>query len=282
MSFAEAEESVEHGSPIIIYEFRLGPRAVDVLRYTDADEDVFHADEKWSKETITMSEIQQDGSLNKAQVTITVPQTNEVARLYTYYPPSYVVTVRALQGNFSDPDREFKQIFTGRVLSCQMQGVQGQLTCEPASTSLKRVGLRRNYQRQCPLALYGTGVGQCNAAKVPVTCSVESASGNIFRVVPPAPFDPGPEAFSGGVIEWINSEHGRTEIRAILRVDMDGGVAVVRTAGPIHGPGATVTMLKGCAHTEEACSLWHNNINNYGGQVWIPIKSPFGTLSEFF
>lgn len=282
MSFARIEDSVEHGSPIILYEFRVGPRDADVLRYTDADEDVFHEEQRWVKETISMSEIQQDGSLNKAHVTVTVPQTNEIVKLYTYYPPSYVVTIRVLQGNFSDPDREFKQIFSGRVLSSLMQGVQGQLTCEPASTSLKRVGLRRNYQRQCPLVLYGTGVGQCNAVRKPVSCSVESASGNIFRVIPSSPLSPGPEAFAGGVAEWINSEHGRTEIRAILGVSMEGSVAVVRTAGPIHGPGATVTIVKGCAHTEEACAQWHNNIVNYGGQVWIPIKSPFGNITEFF
>lgn len=278
MSYGIVEGSPEHGSPITLYEFRTGPRNVDVYRLTDADQDIDLGNQSFLRETIARTDLQTDGSLKKQKITISVPMTNEVAKLFLFYPPSYVVTVKILEGHFRDEDEEFITIMSGRVLSLEQVGVEARLTCEPASTSLRRLGLRRNYQRQCPLPLYGD---LCRAVREPVACQSGIISGNLITVSPNSPVSI-PKSFTGGIAEWVNSDNGRTELRTILSCEDVSGDLRLRLAGPIRDVPDTIEILKGCAHTETACKDWHDNILNFGGQPWIPLNSPFGKVSEFF
>jgi hypothetical protein len=159
-----------------------------------------------------------------------------------------------------------------------MEGVEGKLTSEPYSTSMRRIGLRRNYQRGCPLVLYGK---RCRAPKVTISCIVNAYSGNILSVMSTTVI-PIMEAYSGGIIQWTDPISKRTEIRTILSCDGNGKALNVRISGPVRNVPTTVDIIKGCVHTEDACINWHNNIVNFGGQPWIPLKSPFNSISEYF
>lgn len=277
MTYANAEESPETGSPITLYEFRLGERDVDVLRFTDSDNELTYQQNLYSKEAISRTEIQMDGSLNKHKVTISLPAQNEIAKIFRFYPPSFVMTVQVHEGHWLDEDRQFLPIMTCRVLSCETTGVESKLTCEPSSTSLKHMGLRRNYQRQCPLVLYG---GLCRATKSEISRAVTNITGNVISIADASAIEA--VQCSGGIAQWVNSDTGRTELRTILSASKIGSVMDMTLAGPITGNPTQVVIVKGCAHTEQSCQDWHDNIVNFGGQPWIPLKSPFGTISEFF
>jgi hypothetical protein len=279
MTYELYESSPDRGGPITLYEFTVGPAEADVLRYTDADEEVFHDEKVWTREAIQRSELKSDGSLNKAAVTVRVPQENAIAALFTYYPPSYVVTLRILEGHFGDTDREFLVVFSGRLLNCEIEGVEAALTCEPSSTSMKRPGLRRNYQRQCPLVLYGS---KCRATKTPYVCTVVGFADGVLTATPGAPLPLDGAPFSNGIAEWVDPETGRTEIRAILQAEEVGANVEFTLSGPMTNPPAQFTAYKGCAHTEQSCIEWHDNQLNYGGQLWIPFKNPIGTTSVYF
>ena len=49
----------------------------------------------------------------------------------------------------------------GRVAGVRFAGGETTISCDPLATALKRIGLRRPAQRQCPHALYDVG---CNVA----------------------------------------------------------------------------------------------------------------------
>ena len=94
--------------------------------------------------------------------------------------------------------------------------------------------------------------------------------------------DSGSDAYVGGFIDWVDTATMRHHIRPIIEVVDTPGQAEIFIAGvlPTVMTG-DVDLVKGCAHTEEACTKWHNNVANYGGQLWIPDLNPVGNISTF-
>lgn len=280
MSFEEHEKSPSSGGPITLYKFVVGPAVVDHLCYTDADTDIFHEFVKYSKTTIKRDEVSTTGSLNKTELKITMLSREAIVDVFRDYPPSFVVTVSISEGHFDDRDRQFLTIWYGRVLNCEIVNNQVTLSCEPSSVSIKRPGLRRNYQRQCPLVLYGP---DCLATRTTVSCVLNSFIGNVVSLTPPGGGLPiGAEAYINGIMEWISTKTGRTEIRSVLGcVEEEDDSITITLSGPVSDIPGTFSLVKGCNHTERTCIEWHDNIVNYGGQIWIPVKSPLGTTATF-
>ncbi len=277
MTYGNYEESKENGGPITLYRFTVGPGAADRICYTDADERVSWDGDWYDTIAISRDEIQVDGNLNKTSVKVYMARNLALVALFKFYPPSFVCTLEVFEGHFEDRDREFKRLWKGRVLNCDIADAQATFTCDPASTSLRRPGLRRNYQRQCPLVLYGT---QCRATRTVVVVTKTTVTGNVITATPPGGFLA--EAYVGGTIEWVRADNGRREIRSVINCAITSGVLAFLIAGPVTTLPATFEAYRGCAHTERTCNEWHANINNYGGQIWIPLDSPLKKISEYY
>lgn len=286
MSFASTEESRNLGSPVELYLFRFGTESDAVYGYTDAEQDIefdgvlYQAMGGPNGGSIRRGAVSASGSLDKSRLAVTVPRDSDVAELFRIYPPGMVVTLTIRGGHLDDPDQEFLVIWVGRVV----QGARGktdapevELTCELANTSLRRTGLRRNYQLSCPHVLYGQGVGRCNADIVRATTTGTVAS----TTTATATLNPGwngafaPEKFIGGMLIWTTPS--RTERRTILGVTGN----TLRLAGPTSDleVAASVTTALGCNHQTSDCRDLHLNIVNFGGQPFIPLKSPIATAS---
>lgn len=281
MTYGAIEESRKLGAPAELYLFRYGSDPAAVYAYTDVEDPVTHDGITYMPLTIKRGSVVASGSLDKSRMAVMVPTDSGVAELFRVYPPGTVVTLTIRGGHLSDPDSEYPVIWVGRVLQCARgkgEQTEAELTCEPANTSLRRTGLRRNYQIGCPLVLYGTGIGNCNAdivvATVPATVAALATAS--------ATLDPGwngafdPQKFIGGMLVWTTPD--RTERRTILSVDAD----TVKLTGPTSGLSVSdsVSVILGCNHQSDDCEFLHNNIVSYGGQLFIPLKSPIAT-SEF-
>jgi hypothetical protein len=146
--------------------------------------------------------------------------------------------------------------------------------------------LRRPYQYGCPLALYSVGPGLCNADKASKTLSATVSTVDGATVTLGAGWN---GAFSGakflgGLFEWVNDD-GLTDRRTILRVT--GNTLSLSGIAKDVDPGDTVSVVVGCNHKAYAeqdgdCLPLHDNINNYGGDPWIPLKNPIGDFNNYF
>jgi len=267
MSFTGVEHSQEQGAPVELYEFKFGPQDGDVYRYTNA---VKALDGGYNPVPISREAIKTNGKMDKANVTIKVPVTLELANLFLPYPPPYVVRVTIRQGHLTDGAKEYPVVWIGRVLSAAREGNESKLTCENTTVSLKRPGLKRNYQHGCPFLLYGPG---CTVDKdnFKYETTVEELLGSGRIKLPDNWFLPlsGPK-FRGGTFEW-DGPAGR-EIRTILKSDETS----ITLGGYLTGltEGMAVTLYPGCAHNMTDCEETFDNIVNYGGQPWIPFKNP--------
>lgn len=273
MSFGSYEGNDRQGGIVTLYRFSISD--TDRICYNDGDDIEYFEDNKYEKIAISRSDIASEGSLNKQSMDVVVPENSEIAMIFRFYPPSYVVTLEIFEGHFDDRERHFVQIWEGRVLNARVEDDKTTLSCELASTSLRRIGLRRNYQRQCPHDLYGPG---CRATKTEITLTAIRYEKQVLVTTEPENFSP--EMFATGVMTWVGS-NGRKEIRSIVGASVDGGEVTFVLGGPVLSQPSQIKATKGCLHNERTCVEWHDNILNFGGQPWIPERNPIGTSATY-
>jgi len=279
MTYSELESSRARGRPAELYYFRYGSDPAAFFAYTDVEAPITYDGVVYNPIPIKRGGVVSQGSLDKTRLSVKVPLSSEIAELFRVYPPGQVVTLRIRGGHLTDEDSEFPVVWVGRVLQCSRDnanGPEGDLSCEPSSTSMRRVGLRRHYQLSCPHVLYATGDNLCNADKLAATTSVVVSAVSYTGVrLPDGWFGSiDSKKYVGGLLTWQTATI--REQRTILRVPTPTTLVL---AGPTIGllAGATVEVILGCNHQTDDCQTLHDNILNYGGQPTIPLKNPIRT-----
>lgn len=270
MTFDLIERSQESGVPVELYEFKYGPNSSNYYLYTNADSNVSNGGRTYTAIPIKRERYSSSGAMDKSALKIRMPVETDISDIFREYPPTQPVTLVIKQGHFSDTDEQFLAVWSGRVLSVAKEGRENVLTCESTIISLKRPGLRRNFQYACPYVLYSSACGSNKDAKT-IDTSVASIDGGKIVLATGWHGPYAPRHFSGGMLEWTTS-NGK-EVRTILKVDESTNSITV--IGPFRdlGVGDPVKAILGCNHLVEGCNV-HGNILNYGGQPWIPLKNP--------
>lgn len=290
MTFGTIETSRYKGRPTNLFYVRYGEAPNSYFAYTDAENPILHEGVTYTPLTIMRGKINVTGTMDKQAMEVRCSLNVPMAELFRVYPPSRVVNLIIRQGHLSDPDSQFLVAWTGRIVSAKRVENELVMTCEPVSTSMKRIGLRRHYQYSCPHVLYGEW---CRANKAAATRSVVVSAINSLEVT----LEPGWDSeerqpkYLGGLVEWTNSANDR-ESRTILRV-LDNRRLLLSGYLRDLNAGDTVNVVLGCNHAcyfnedrslneETDCHFLHNNIHNFGGCPFIPKKNPVGMLNQYY
>lgn len=293
MPFDQYEESIRDGKPIQLYRFKYGPGAEDYICYTDAEKRIHFQRNVFEPVPVERGKIVSTGSLDKATTDFKLPNRSRLGELFRSAPPSYVITLDIFEGHdarrveeeaslpgltsTTEETQDFVLVWAGRIVGYSSTGSKISLTGEPISTALQRPGLRRNYQRGCPHVLYGD---DCKAPKRRFTSTILGvASDNTIQVNVAGLGDF--SRFLGGTVEWTDSR-GHKAIYAIYGTSAAGAIRL--NVPPIGATvGLAIDLFLGCDHTRGAkgCAL-HNNILNFGGQPWIPLKNPVSSTSPYY
>lgn len=281
LSFFQSSRALSQ--PIHLYRIEYGIGAGSRMLFTDAETPLLVGGDTYQPVQIRHGEINASGTLDKATVEVNTPYNNPLVELFRIYPPSQVVNLTIYQGDLNDPDAQFLVIWGGRVIDFSLDAMEAKFTCDPVATSIRRPGLRRNYQFSCPHVLYR---GSCRASQLAatVTTTVTAISGSILTL-PAGWFGAlDPAKFRGGPIEWLAAGGDRVT-RGILRVTDDGGTGRTLLLGGLPSGlvvGMEVEVALGCNHQMDDCKNLHNNIQNFGGCPWIPTKNPIGNYNNFY
>ena len=262
MSYEGQETSKQDGAPVELFQF---VRGSTYYRYTGAELDVTDTDQEWTSTPISRSAIEVTPERVRNGIQITVPRNNPVADLFRISPPTDVVAVTIFR--YHRDDLETIVMWMGRVLGVDWQGASATLQCEPVSTSARRNGLRPVYQKNCRHVLFGTGC-RLNRDDFKIETTVASISGNTLTVA-----DLLDLPYAGGYVEW-ESTPGSIDRRFIREADTDGALVL---SIPFQGIAASdaVKVYPGCAHDTVTCDEVYDNLENFGGQPFIPSKNPF-------
>lgn len=280
--FSFLQGSRSRSVPIHLYEAVYGVSDDNRIRLTDSEQPVTIHGAVYQTAQIKHGEIHASGTLDKTTLDVTTRFDSPLSELFRHYPPSQVVTLTIYRGELDDPNGEFYVIWSGRILSCNLEAYEAKLTCEPTGTGVRRPALRRNFQVGCPHVLYGP---QCRASKAEFTsvAQVLSPAGSTVRVAGGWNGRWGPSQFINGLAEW-EDRAGNVISRTILQISPEGSEGLLLLAGVAPGlrAGSEIRLSPGCNHQLGNCTDVFNNAPNYGGCPWIPTKNPVGTYNPFY
>ena len=268
MSYQGYDQDQERGAPIDLFEFVMNPGLS--YRYCSGDTDIEIAGGTYKAVPVQRQTIKTTGKFEKTNLEIRVPVTTALAGMFLPYPPPNVVRVIVRQAHLTDPDLQALVVWAGRVISSSRADHEAIMTCDSTVLSFKRPGLNRFYQHGCPLLLFGA---KCRADRATheVTFKPTIVADDGSLTFPANWWLPWThEKFRGGTISWTSSL-GR-ETRTIIQTDP----AYIKLGGTLREvtTDTDLTLTLGCRHDMSDCRDTFNNIQNYGGQSWIPFKNP--------
>lgn len=266
MTYDARERSAASGEPVEIYTFARGSI---IWRYTSADTDQTVETQLYRKATIRRPNIRQGVEIARSTLRLTCSDAIEVLDQFRVVPPSDEVTLIIRQ--FHLGDSEIATIWQGLIVDVKFGEDENEIVVEPRSNGLRRMGLRRIYQRQCPFVLFGPEC-KLNSADYRVTATVAAVNGVTLTV--PAADALADGYFDGGWVEWQVGV-GVYERRAIASHVGETLTLEVQTVGLIAG--MEVRMYPGDDHSLATCNSKFGNVLNYGGMPYIPLKNPFGS-----
>ncbi len=270
MTYDAKETSSYGGSPVELYEFKQGPV---YYRYTSGDAMATYLGQAYQPASIRRGSLEQGQELNRTELVINAPRDLSVADLFRVYPPTEVVLLTIRRQHRNDSDTAI--IWQGRLLNVMWRDSEAELTCESINTSLRRIGLRRKFGRQCPHVLYGV---QCrvNQLSYKTSGTITAISGNTVSAAAFAGY--ADDWFSGGPIEWLRDD-GVLDRRMITAHTGD----TVTLSAPFVGLaiGHSMDGFPGCGHSLAICDSKFGNGINYGGWPFSPASSPFGGKTVF-
>lgn len=244
--------------------------------FTSGDESVDYdagdGVETYAPERISRNEIESRNEIARANLDITVPLTNTAALRWLSDNGERIVTLtifeRAANGTVS-------VIWKGRLAAILPGMTSINIKVDSVYTSLRRPGLRARYQRSCRHALYRRGCG-LDAADFATAGSCTAVTGVNLTVTEAALVADG--YYTGGMLRTANGVYsyivGHTG--TTLTVQNLSFALIEAVAG---GFPFAVEIYPGCAHDRQTCNTKFNNLPNYGGFDFIPIKNPTGGSS---
>ena len=269
MSYITSEKSVHGSEPIELYEF---VRGTNRYRYTSSQSDVFFISNTYVAIPISRNQLESSGELGRAGITLQVPRDLSFISEYLISPPSEVTTLTIYRKHFSAPDTDFVVIWMGRLLNLNWKDSIVELECEPVFTSIRRLGLRKQYSRACSHVLYGSKCRVNNTSYKSISPALTQA-GNVITLA--AAGSKADNYYSGGYAEY--QYKGVSEKKMILR---HIGPSLTLSGVPIGLVlGSNVSIYPGCDHTLTTCQAKFSNSLNFGGFPWIPTKNPFANLA---
>lgn len=260
MSYAALETSTQDGAPVELYTFAQGTQ---FWRFTTAPDTGTYAGSEYVPSSITRDRIKQTSDVLKDSLKLEFPRGDAFANQFLGFAPDIVTTVTVMRGHVGD--NEFIPYWKGRVIAAVASGNKIELACESVFSSIRRPGLRARYELTCRHALYAARCGVTPEA-LQVVGTVSAASGVTISVPAAAGFADG--YFTGGMVKAPDES-------ARFIAAHSGGVLTVQR--PLAGlvVGATVRLYPGCDHLRSTCAGKFNNLDNFGGFPWIPIRNPY-------
>ena len=269
-----------------LYRFVEGEQ-VWTLTSADADE-VYNAgfgNETYISTTVGRNEVESKNELSRANLEVSFDIDNTMARRWMRQIVDDVVTLAIFRKDLETGNVVI--VWKGRLASVKPDAAAITLVFESIFTSLRRSGLRKKYQRTCPHVLYGRGclLNKEDFAHTGKMIGI-STDGLVIQVPEAASFADG--YFTAGMIEAPDgtlrfvTNHTGAFLTLIRPVDSLGEAFASSGYGVNYGGfygGVAVRFFPGCDRSKEICKNKFDNLPNYGGFPFIPLKNPFGGSS---
>lgn len=267
MTYAAYEASANSGAPVECYEFIQG---LNKWYYTSGTSEFTSLSRVFVPYPIKRDRIKQGEDALKETLTLTFPRGNEFASQFLGFASDIVTIVNVYRMHWTDPDKQLTQYWKGRVAGVKADGNTIQVECESVFTSIKRPGLRAKFELSCRHTLYARGCNVNQESRLFVGKLITVSGGTTLTIQGAYNYANG--YFTGGMIVSPDLSS-----RFITSHTSD----VITISRPFNNLEGNVDMklYPGCDHLRTTCNTKFNNLDNFGGFPWIPVKNPFAMSS---
>lgn len=270
MSYDIPEVSVADAEPYFLYQFS---DTAGTTYLTSEPESIVRESQVWIPESISHSNVQITGNVEKNDLVMEVPLSSEFGQLLLL-PATSIMTLTIFRGHHSDLTDELRPIWKGRVVGARSGKQTIRIVTESIYTSLRRTGCTARVQRSCRHALYLPG---CNLDKdlFAIPATITAISGLTLTV---------PEAEGSGIVDGqfkagmfdFNGNWGFINYHVGTTIKIISEVPTLEDEFEVASPPIlNITLYPGCDRSEDICHSRFDNILNYGGFKRRPKKNPF-------
>ena len=272
MTYDTSEVSVDSGEPYFIYLFDNG--VGDLTRLTSEPVTLTRLGETWLPSSISHSEIEKTGNIEKQEFKLVFPLSDIFARTFLA-TSNNITTFTAWRGHRNDVSEELKVYYKGRVVGAHDRTRTIEVKIESIFTSMRRPGLRARWQRPCRWVLYRDG---CNLTRsdFEVASTVTAIVGFVLTVPEAAgaisaPVDAGD--YIGGIVNF-GGQLGFVENHVGDQVTLTS--SILGLADEVSAEGSAAILISpGCNLSLARCTDRFANDINHGGFPYLPSKNPF-------
>lgn len=264
MTFAAFEGSQAGGEPVELYEILLGGTP---YRWTSSEDDYTFQGNLYSAIPISRTRVFMGTERKQDLLTVVVPASEAFPKLFVGIVPGERAVLTVKRVHRPDPDQEHFLLFDGVVqaVAYSNNGTEARLAVASLTTALGQEIPRKNYGKLCDNFLFD---GNCQVVQS-LFKHTNTASVVLGAVVTVDGLNVKGDGWAdGGFVEL-----GSSDFRLIL--SHVGDDITLLLPFPIDIVGSVVGVSAGCAHTISVCKDKFDNVNNYGGWAFVPLKNPF-------
>lgn len=258
------EKSVYGGKPIECYWFH---NSTNDYRYTSADEDIILGGETYEAIPITRGNLESNPEIHASELKINLPKDNTFAISHMNGEIDDYIFVTIYRFH-SDSPTDYYTYWKGRTIGVNMSFPNSQfsINCESIFSSLKRNGLKLRFSRLCNATLYQDrcGVDKSSYEFEGDILQISTDGTNLFV---DGAVDEDLYYFLGGYLSYAGS------LRHIVK-HVDNLIVISRKIVGLEVLN-TVKMYPGCDKNINTCINKFNNLENFRGCPYIPVRNPF-------
>jgi uncharacterized phage protein (TIGR02218 family) len=262
MSYLSVENSINQSEPVELYEFQRGNTT---WLYASCAQPVVYNTRIYQPSPIQRDRVKQSTDAFKNDIKITLPRDDELSQQFLGFAPDDITTLNIYRGHYYD--NNFIVYWKGRIIGAEVSGNEVVINCESVFTSIRRPGLRAVFEYSCRHVLYGNA---CRAAPSAFEISGVIAdirdSGLTIETLAAGSVPSG--YFTGGMIGQL------TGIRRFITAHSGFNLTLSRPLTQL-SIGSNIKLYPGCDHSKSTCNNKFNNLDNFGGFPYIPIRNPF-------
>ena len=266
MPYAAQETSQESGQPIELFDFRIG---VESFLYTTDPDPVTYNALTYQPFEIERTNLNFSAEQRNETLQINVPSTEPLVRKFVNSVPGQRATLTIRRVHRNDGANEVIELWKGtvRTVGFDQNGVRANIAVLPLTSELADSIPRFKYSAVCNHVLYDQA---CTVAQ-----SLFRHQNEVTGVAGDTITVQGLAAKGSG---WANGGFIALPTGDFRLVNSHTGDTIrVLKPFPSSPLGLTVEVFAGCDHSINTCSSKFNNVQNFGGFAWVPLRNVFST-----
>jgi len=263
MTYDSREKSRYGAAPLLCFRFVQGGTLV---LHTSADQDVVLPVGTFTTAAIKCGgseHSQEDGS---GSVELEVPLDHKVATMFVGGLPVAPIGLTIYRAHRTE-ESDYKAWFVGTVESAAYETDVARLTCLRSSEKVRRQFPRDRYQIKCNFSVYSPAECGINANSFRDPCVISSVAGDTIVSA-----DFALRADGWYTAGWLEVPGGE---KRTVKSHVTDTIVLLRPFRVAPEPGDTLHAFAGDDRTLATCKNKFNNLVNFRGFPYVPIRNPF-------